>query len=163
MQQLMHCKDAKSAQASMPYLQEESDVTSPKDSHEATLHTSTWSSIEADLADIVPVLSSNSVPEALQTAFQAADPDFAAPIARALQVQCRCQLRKHDHHTCQSILFTILSCLSSLSAMRRQVTVGARCHSSASLSLVCKVQFLGLHFCLHSFNSKVATTGRCSD
>lgn len=85
----------------MPYLQEESGVSSPKDLHEATLHTTTWSSIEADLADVVPMLSSNSVPEALQTAFQAADSDFAAPIAHALQVPCGRQLSKHDH-TCRT-------------------------------------------------------------
>ena len=96
-QEFEHCKVAvpRPAQA-LPLLQEDASVTSFTGANEATLHISTSSSMQADLAEVVSMLSSNSVPEALQTAFQVADPDFAAPIAHALQVMCRHSLHKHE-------------------------------------------------------------------
>lgn len=144
----------------MPYLQEERGVSSPQGSHEATLHTSTWSSIEADLADIVPMLSSNSVPEALQTAFQAADPDFAAPIACALQVPCRRQLHKHDRTSrqtnCTFMPFNLLSYV--------QIS-HCRCQVQQLCFGVCDMQSagFGLTLLFAPHNSRAATNGSCSN
>ena len=91
----MHCKAADLLKL-MPLLQEDASITSFTGAHQAILHTTTSSSMEVDLVEVVPMLSSNSVPEALQTAFQVADPNFAAAIAHALQVVCWRHLHKHE-------------------------------------------------------------------
>ena len=82
----MHCTVADLLKVLTPLLQEDASITSFAGATEGTLHTSSSSSMEADLVEVLPMLSSNSVPEALQTAFQVADPNFAAAIAHALQV-----------------------------------------------------------------------------
>ena len=100
-QQMNACQNSCSAscrpaQALVPLLQENASITSINGANEATLHTNMSSSREADLAEVMAMLSSNSVPEALQTAFRVADPDFAAAIVHALQVLFHCSLHKHE-------------------------------------------------------------------
>ena len=94
MARLQALQSSRPAEALMHLLQEGASMTSMTGASEATLHTNTSSIRQADLAEVMPMLSSNSVPEALQTSFQVADPDFAVAIAHALQVPYWRQLHK---------------------------------------------------------------------
>lgn len=61
------------------------------------LDSNTSGRLKEALAEAVPLLCCNGVPEALQAAFQLADPGFAAPLAQALQVLYGWPLCNQEH------------------------------------------------------------------
>lgn len=87
----------------MVCLQEDSGEASPTAAHQAVLDSNTSSHLGADLAEALPLLCGNALPQALQAAFQLADPGFAAPIAQALQVLST-QLMSSKEHAGQMLM-----------------------------------------------------------
>lgn len=81
-------------------LQEDSGEASPTAAHQAVLDSNISSGLGADLAEALPLLCGNGLPQALQAAFQLADPGFAAPIAQALQVLSTRLLSTSEHADC---------------------------------------------------------------
>ena len=67
-------------------LQEEASEALPTAAHQPLLDSNTSGRLGADLTEALPLLCGNGLPQALQAAFQLADPGFSAPMAQALQV-----------------------------------------------------------------------------